>query len=593
MPAEWFSTRVCDEVRWALGLHVLPHSRGRSIHPLFCNDIPLWIPRLCGPRSFRLCPNRTPAIPADLTTPVQQRLAFNGPTSMRIGWSTFQQLERPTVYFGQFIHAMFRSASSQSSTTYPTSRTWSNTVTMTMLEPYTTYCASLAAADERSEPEVRGLDYKIVSTNSTIGSFKTARAAGNHTPFTMAGVIDMGVFGPDGLSTRQMSYTGKAIVNSLNPADHTTIQALVATASQFEFILHPGDFACTRTRGSQSSTLATSTALKRRDHRSRKVSSSSSSINLPPSRACTLFSPRAYASRLISLCTSRYPGSKAYMVTAGNHESNCLNGKSPGEASCPIGRTNFTGFINRYAELMPETRSTILGPRPRFDTGLEGARMKARAAATSTSGALSPFWYSFDYGMTHYLMFDTETDFGNGIIAQDEAGGGADSDGPFGSYTNQQVDFIERDLASVDRAVTPWVVAAGHRPWYVDSGACATCQAAFEPLLLKHAVDVAYFGHVHNMQLLGPLANNTRDPRGYDNPSAPVYLLNGAAGHFESLDLMTTPDQLPRYGIEWANNGTLYGYNLFKFLDRSRLEIQFVSSKDGAVLNSVTLFKKH
>jgi hypothetical protein len=78
----------------------------------------------------------------------------------------------------------------------------------------------------------------------------------------------MGVFGPDGLSTRQMSYTGKAVVNSLNPGDHTTIQALIATASRYEFILHPGDFACksichsplivvlilspkTRTRGSQ------------------------------------------------------------------------------------------------------------------------------------------------------------------------------------------------------------------------------------------------------------------------------------------------------------------------------------------------------
>lgn len=65
-------------------------------------------------------------------------------------------------------------------------------------------------------------------------------------------------------------------------------------------------------------------------------------------------------------------------------------------------------------------------------------------------------------------MFDTETDFGNGIIAPDEAGGGADFDGPFGSYADQQIDFIENDLASVDRSVTPWVVAAGHRP-YVPS----------------------------------------------------------------------------------------------------------------------------
>ncbi|KAJ7853904.1 Metallo-dependent phosphatase-like protein [Mycena leptocephala] len=500
---------------------------------------------------FVFAQTELPPIPADLTTPVQQRLAFNGPMSMRVGWSTFQQLKQPTVYFGQSPHAMFRAASSQSSTTYPTSRTWSNTVTLTMLKPYTTYY------------------YKIVSTNSTIGSFKTARAAGDHTPFTMAGVVDMGVFGPDGLSTRQMSYTGKAVVNSLNPGDHTTIQALVATASQYEFILHPGDFAY--------------------------ADAWLSELNLGYINGTQAQGPQIYEGLLEQFFDqlATLSGFKAYMVTAGNHESNCLNGKSPGEASCPIGQTNFTGFINRYAELMPETPSTILGHRPRLDTGLEGARMKARAAAASTSGALSPFWYSFDYGMTHYLMFDTETDFGDGIIAPDEAGGGADSDGPFGSYMNQQIDFIERDLATVDRSVTPWVFAAGHRPWYVDSGACTTCQEALEPLLIKHGVDVAYFGHVHNMQRLGPLANNTKDPRGYNNPSAPVYLVNGAAGHFEGLDLMTTPDQLPSYGIEWANNGTLYGYNLFKFLDSSHLEIQFVSSKDGEVLNSVMLFKKH
>ncbi|KAF8175082.1 Metallo-dependent phosphatase-like protein [Mycena galopus ATCC 62051] len=341
---------------------------------------------------FVVAQTELPPIPADLTTPVQQRLAFNGPMSMRIGWSTFQQLEQPMVHFGESPHAMSRSASSQSSTTYPTSRTWSNTVTLTMLKPYTTYY------------------YKIVSTNSTVGSFKTARAAGDPTPFT---IIDMGVFGPDGLSTRQMSYTGQAVVNSLNPGDHTTIQALVATASQYEFILHPGDF--------------------------------------------------AYADAWLS-------------------ELNL-------------------GYINGTQAQGPQIYEALV--EQFFD----------QLATLSGIGALSPFWYSFDYGMTHYLMFDTETDFGNGIIAPDEAGGGADFDGPFGSYMNQQIDFIEKDLAAVDRSITPWVIAAGHRP-----GACTTCQETFEPLLIKHGVD-----------LLGPLANNTKDP----------------AGHFEGLDLMTTPDKLP------------------------------------------------
>ncbi|KAF8197789.1 hypothetical protein K438DRAFT_1759912 [Mycena galopus ATCC 62051] len=99
--------------------------------------------------------------------------------------------------------------------------------------------------------------------------------------------------------------------------------------------------------------------------------------------------------------------------------------------------------------------------------------------------------------------------------------GANDSNGPFGSYMNQQIDFIERDLAVVDRSVTPWVVAAGHSPCYVDSGGCITCQEAFEPLLSKHG---------GGRRRLGLVAKNAKDPGGYNNPSAPVYLVNGAAG---------------------------------------------------------------
>ena len=58
-------------------------------------------------------------------------------------------------------------------------------------------------------------------------------------------------------------------------------------------------------------------------------------------------------------------------------------------------------------------------------------------------------------------MFNTETDFED---APDGPGTTLNS-GPFG-YTGQQNDFLEADLASVDRDITPWVIVAGHRPWY-------------------------------------------------------------------------------------------------------------------------------
>ncbi|KAJ7430076.1 purple acid phosphatase-like protein, partial [Mycena latifolia] len=299
---------------------------------------------------FVFAQTELPAIPADLTTPVQQRLAFNGPMSMRIGWSTFQQLEQPTVYFGQSPHAMFRSASSQSSTTYPTSRTWSNTVTLTMLKPYTTYY------------------YKIVSTNSTIGSFKTARAAGDHTPFTMAGVVDMGVFGPDGLSTRQMSYTGKAVVNSLNRG-----------------ITRPSRPSSPPRPSMNSSYTPVISRLTRTD----------AELNLGYINGTQAQGPQIYEGLLEQFLLQSVHGHRWQPRVQLPERQVPRRGRRVPWA------TNFTGFINRYAELMPETPRTTLGHRPRFDTGLEGAHMKARAAAASTSGALSPFWYSFDYGMTH------------------------------------------------------------------------------------------------------------------------------------------------------------------------------------------------
>lgn len=52
----------------------------------------------------------------------------------------------------------------------------------------------------------------------------------------------MGVFGPDGLSERNLSYTGKPITSPLKPTEQTTIQRLVKSAPSYDFVLHPGTF---------------------------------------------------------------------------------------------------------------------------------------------------------------------------------------------------------------------------------------------------------------------------------------------------------------------------------------------------------------
>jgi hypothetical protein len=57
-------------------------------------------------------------------------------------------------------------------------------------------------------------------------------------------------------------------------------------------------------------------------------------------------------------------------------------------------------------------------------------------------------WWSRSVGPIHWLSISTEHNWAPG---------------------SAQYSFIEKDLASVDRKVTPWLIVGGHRPMYIDS----------------------------------------------------------------------------------------------------------------------------
>jgi len=191
------------------------------------------------------------------------------------------------------------------------------------------------------------------------------------------------------------------------------------------------------------------------------------------------------------------PGPKLIRMQ-GNHEANCDNGGTTGKVHnitydvsiCMPGQTNFTGYRNHFR--MPSSESAGLGN----------------------------FWYSFDHGMVHYVQIDTETDLGHGLIAPDEPGGSEGEDaGPFSNIKNAQTNWLAEDLASVDRAKTPWILVAGHRPWYISaqndsSDVCLECQSVFEPLFIQYGVDLVLSGHVHAYERNAPLANYAVDPAG-------------------------------------------------------------------------------
>ncbi|KAF2642671.1 Metallo-dependent phosphatase [Massarina eburnea CBS 473.64] len=468
-----------------------------------------------------------PAIPRDRTTPVQQRLAVKGPNAVSVGWNTYKKLDKACVQYGTSSDALSSQICSANSVTYPTSRTYSNAVTLTGLTPATTYY------------------YRIVSTNSSVDHFLSPRVPGDKTPFTMNAVIDMGVYGADGY-TIQGDSAKRDTIPQIDPSlNHTTIDRLAQTVDDYEFVIHPGDFAYADDWFEKPKNL------------------------LHGTNAFEAILEQFYEQ--LSPISSR----KAYMASPGNHEVACqevplLSGL------CPEGQRNFTDFINRFGKTMPGAFTST--------SSNSDAKINANKASLLAN---PPFWYSFEYGMVHVTMIDTETDFAN---APDQPGGSAGLyGGPFGK-SNQQLDFLAADLASVDRTVTPWVIVGGHRPWYTTKGStpCTPCQRAFEPLLYKYGVDLAVFGHVHNSQRFLPVNNSVADPAGMNDPKAPMYIVAGGAGNIEGLTAI---------GANASTNVFAYAedfsYATISPLDEQRLKVEFVRSRTGEVLDSSVLFKSH
>ncbi|OJJ94708.1 hypothetical protein ASPACDRAFT_55626 [Aspergillus aculeatus ATCC 16872] len=470
-----------------------------------------------------------PTLPNDLTTPYQQRLAIMGPTSVSIGWNTYEKLNSSCVEYGTSSSDLSQQACSTKSTTYSTSRTYSNAVTLTGLTPATTYY------------------YKIVSGNSTVEQFLSPRTPGDKTPFNFDVVIDLGVYGADGYTISSDSSTSKRETPYVEPdLNHTTIKRLADTFDDYELVIHPGDFA-----------YADDWYLKLKN---------------------LLDGKDAYQAILEQFYDQLAPiaAGKPYMVSPGNHEADC------DELSllidlCPEGQRNFTDFMHRFDETMPSA----------FASSSTNTTVQT-LAATARTLSNPPFWYSFEYGMVHFTMIDTETDFTD---APDGPDGSAGLDGgPFGQ-AQQQLEFLEADLASVDRSVTPWVIVAGHRPWYSTGGSsniCDACQEAFEELLYKYGVDLGVFGHVHNSQRFQPVYNGTADVNGLNDPAAPMYIVAGGAGNIEGLSSVGSE---PSYtAFVYADD---YSYSTVRVLNETHLQVDFIRSETGAVLDSSVLYKSH
>lgn len=447
-------------------------------------------------------------------------------SGMTIAWNTYQQFNQSCVNYGPSPDSLSQQACSTNSLTYPSSRTWSNTVTLTNLDPATKYY------------------YQIVSTNSSVEHFLSPRVPGDKTPFAINAIIDLGIYGEDGYTIKG-DASKRDLIPEIPPSmNHTTIHRLAQTIDDYEFVIHPGDLG-----------YADNWALN-------------------PSN---LFDGKnAFQAILENFYDQLAPiaARKPYMASPGNHEAACE--ELPYTTNlCPDGQKNFTDFLTRFGPSMPAA----------FSSNSQSDRAKVNANRARQL-ALPPFWYSFEYGMAHIVMIDTETDFPK---APSGPGGSAGlNGGPFG-IEDQQLEFLEADLSSVDRSVTPWVIVAGHRPWYTAGGsACKPCQKAFESLMYRYNVDLGVFGHIHNSQRFLPVYDGKADPAGLDDPKAPMYIVAGGAGNIEGLS---------KVGIRQDYNAFAYdddfSYATIRLLDENNMQVDFFKSSTGELLDTSTLYKSH
>lgn len=133
-------------------------------------------------------------------------------------------------------------------------------------------------------------------------------------------------------------------------------------------------------------------------------------------------------------------------------------------------------------------------------------------------------YYSFDVGLVHFVMV---AGYCPEMVKYGQQPCLADG--------SAQKKWLEKDLAEVDREVTPWVVVSFHQPFVNSNTAHSiekeglTMQAAIEDVLYENKVDLVLSGHVHAYERSCQVYNYQC------TPGAPYYITIGDGGNKEGL----------------------------------------------------------
>lgn len=236
-----------------------------------------------------------------------------------------------------------------------------------------------------------------------------------------------------------------------------------------------------------------------------------------------------------------------YMVTSGNHEF----------------WFNFTAYKNRWSAMPLAT--------------LHGHNVDNKAS-----------FYSLNIGPMHLTMIDTETPF---LIAD---------------ISPIQQEWIQQDLATANRNRTqqPWLVVAGHRPFYCTnggfSGSNKDCKlmadilkSKAEDIIYDNEVDLVITAHMHGYERTYPVYKNSLVGTSYHQANAPIYVVQGAGGSRQGY---YRPVGDAPWSVPNAVHST-FGYAVMEITGKdpttglARFNYKFIRSEDDAILDEFEVTK--
>ncbi|CAL0310134.1 unnamed protein product [Lupinus luteus] len=169
------------------------------------------------------------------------------------------------------------------------------------------------------------------------------------------------------------------------------------------------------------------------------------------------------------------------------------------------------------------------------------------------SGSTEPFWYSIKRASAHIIVLSSYS--------------------AYGKYT-PQYQWLQAELAKVDRTRTPWLIVLVHAPWYNSYNyhymEGETMRVQFESWFVNYKVDLVLSGHVHAYERTERISNikyNIVDGscRPVRDESAPVYITIGDGGNVEgAADNLIMPQ--PDYS---AYREPSFGHAIFEIKNRT------------------------